>query len=290
MGRIRTVKPELFKHEDLFDLEQQSGLPIRTAFMGLFTCCDKEGRFKWRPRALKLDILPYDELDFSRVLDALMTRGFVVKYEANDEFFGFIPTFSKHQVINNRESDSELPEPDESLYISTTSTREPRVDDAPATPLKHTQGEGKGKEGKGREGEREGKETLVEQEPLDPVKVIFQFWQKVMDSPKSVLDDKRKRLIVKALRGYSPSDICKAIRGCSKTPHNMGQNDSKTKYNGLGLILRDADHIDRFIRNDAGQARASAGNESIEQTNERVMRELLGTAAPAGDIIDMVPA
>ena len=162
MGRIRTVKPELFKHEDLFDLEKETGLPIRTAFMGLFTCCDKEGRFKWRPRALKLDILPYDELDFSRVLDALMTRGFVVKYEVEGEFFGFIPTFSRHQVINNRESDSELPAPDESLYISMTSTRAARVDDATVTPLKHAQVEGKGKEGKGREGKgnRKGRRLL----------------------------------------------------------------------------------------------------------------------------------
>ncbi|MGK5004116.1 hypothetical protein [Janthinobacterium sp. LB2P70] len=122
------------------------------------------------------------------------------------------------------------------------------------------------------------------------MKTIFAYWQKIMDSPKSILDDKRKRLIAKALKGYSPADICKAIRGCSKTPHNMGQNDAQTKYNGLGLILRDADHIDRFIRNDAGQARASAGNESIEQTNARVMRELMGTVAPVRDIIDAVPA
>lgn len=287
MGRIRTVKPELFKHEELFDLEKETGLPIRTAFMGLFTCCDKEGRFKWRPRALKLDILPYDDVDFSRVLDALMTRGFVVKYVVGEEFFGFIPTFSKHQVINNRESDSELPAPEESLYVSTTSTREARVPDAMGTPLKHAQGEGKGKEGKGREGEEEGKETLVEQKPLDPVRTIFEYWQKVMDSPRSVLDEKRKRLIARTLKTYSPADICKAIRGCSKTPHNMGQNDSNTKYNGLGLILRDADHIDRFIRNDAGQARAGAGSESIEQRNARVIAEILGEQVGAGVTLEM---
>ena len=29
MSRIRTVKPELFKHEELFDLERETGLPIR---------------------------------------------------------------------------------------------------------------------------------------------------------------------------------------------------------------------------------------------------------------------
>ena len=58
--RIRTVKPEFFQHEGLFDLEQFSGLPIRVAFAGLWTCCDREGRFKWRSRQLKTDILPYD--------------------------------------------------------------------------------------------------------------------------------------------------------------------------------------------------------------------------------------
>lgn len=124
---------------------------------------------------------------------------------------------------------------------------------------------------------------------LDDVKTIFEYWKKMMNSPKSVLDDKRRAVITKALKGYAPADVCKAIRGCSKTPHNMGVNAAKTKYNGLGLILRDADHIDRFIRNDAGNARASAGAESMEETNARVMAELMG-APVDGDVIDMVTA
>lgn len=131
------------------------------------------------------------------------------------------------------------------------------------------------------EQEQEQDNTLVEQEPLDPIRTIFEYWQKVMASPKSVLDDKRRKVITRALKSYSPADVCKAIRGCSKTPHNMGVNDSKTKYNALGLILRDADHIDRFIRNDAGQARASVVKETIEETNARVMADLLGTAVQA---------
>ncbi|HJV52837.1 MAG TPA: hypothetical protein VJ652_15320, partial [Noviherbaspirillum sp.] len=149
MARIRTVKPELLKHEELFDLEKETGLPIRIAFVGLFTCCDREGRFKWRPRTLKLDILPHDELDFSRVLDALWTRGFVRRYVIDGEDFGVIPTFRKHQVINNKESESELPEPDEFSYLSVPCTRDPRVDDVTPTPLFLDQGERKGKEGKG---------------------------------------------------------------------------------------------------------------------------------------------
>src|SRR5450830_622998 len=111
-----------------------------------------------------------------------------------------------------------------------------------------------------------------------------------MDSPKSVLDDKRKRLIIKALKGYSPEDVCKAIRGCSKTPHNMGQNERNTKYNGLDLILRDADHIDRFIRNDAGQARASTGTSTVyDQTMAaaaRAKERIFGNAATQGGLHD----
>lgn len=274
MARIRTVKPELFKHEDLFDLEQKSGLPIRIAFVGLFTCCDRDGRFKWRPRALKLDIIPYDECDFSRVLDALVTRGFVVRYTSDGDEFGYIPTFLKHQVINNKESKSILPVPDESLYLSMTSTRESRVSHAMVTPLFKDQGEGKGKEGKGREKEGEGKEIYVEQKPLDPAGTIFAYWQKLMNSPKSVMDDKRKSLIAKALKLYDPATVCKAIRGCSKTPHNMGQNDRNTKFNSLNLILRDADRIDYFCALDDTTARPSA--ESTADMNARVMAEFLG--------------
>jgi hypothetical protein len=145
MQRIRTVKPELFKHDGLFDLEEETGLPIRLAFIGLFTCCDREGRFKWRPRSLKINCLPFDEVDFSRVLHALATRGFVVKYATETGVFGHIPAFTAHQVINNRESQSVLPEPTPANALDVTATRDPRVTHADT-------GEGKGREGKGKEG------------------------------------------------------------------------------------------------------------------------------------------
>ena len=153
MARIRTVKPELFTHEQLYEAEQETGLPLRVAFIGLFTAADREGRFKWRPKTLKLSVLPHDHLDFSRVLDALLTRGFLVKYASSTgEIFGCIPTFLLHQQINNREAPSTLPDPaqcvDLSKEIDASVTRAPRVDDA--CPTRY---EGKGREGKGKEGE-----------------------------------------------------------------------------------------------------------------------------------------
>ncbi|QKQ48508.1 hypothetical protein [Achromobacter denitrificans] len=87
----------------------------------------------------------------------------------------------------------------------------------------------------------------------DPVQEVFAYWQEVMNSPRSVLDDKRRKVIRGALKaGHSADDLRRAIRGCSKTPHNMGQNDRREKYNGIELILRSADQIDRFIANDPG--------------------------------------
>jgi hypothetical protein len=80
MARIRTIKPEFFRHYDLWQAEQEAGLPLRLAFIGLWCVADREGRFHWRPQQLKVEILPYCDIDFSRVLDAWVTRGFVVKY------------------------------------------------------------------------------------------------------------------------------------------------------------------------------------------------------------------
>ena len=68
-----------------------------------------------------------------------------------------------------------------------------------------------------------------------------------MNSPRSKLDNKRIGLIVKALKNYSSADLKLAITGNASSEFNMGKNDRGTKYNGLDLILRDADHIDKYI-------------------------------------------
>jgi len=142
--RIRTIKPEFFTHDGIFEAEEETGLPLRLAYIGLWCAADREGRFRWEPRRLRVQILPYDDVDFSRVLDALTTRGFLVKYASDGREFGAIPSFPRHQIINNRERESELPEPLSINIIDACPTRAPRDPHA-----------GKA-EGKGREGNMEG--------------------------------------------------------------------------------------------------------------------------------------
>lgn len=163
MARIRTIKPDFFRHECLYNAEIETGLPLRVAFAGLWSVCDREGRFRWKPKELKLDVLPFDDLDFERVLDALTTRGFLVKYENQGKLYGCVPSFKAHQVVNNKEKDSILPSHnDQESKIQTLtdaiSTRTNRDSVATVTRLNPETGEGKGRE---QEQEQEGKGVPV---------------------------------------------------------------------------------------------------------------------------------
>jgi len=89
---------------------------------------------------------------------------------------------------------------------------------------------------------------LVELKPDDLV-TVFEFWQTTFNHPKAALDEKRKRFIKNALKHYSVDDSKKAICGCSNTPHNQGDNERGQKYDGIHIIFKDADQIDRFIAN-----------------------------------------
>lgn len=156
MARIRTIKPEFFKHYELYKAEVESKMPLRVAYAGLWTVADREGRFKWKPEEMKTDILPHDKVNFSLVMDELSKRGFIVKYSAGNKVYGYIPSWQDHQTINIRESKSNIPPPTEDVKQDTcthvhTHVRNEAVNESNV----QAHGEGKGREG---EQERKGKE------------------------------------------------------------------------------------------------------------------------------------
>jgi len=105
MARIRTIKPDFFRHEGLQDLEAANpGLYPMMVFAGLWGHCDKAGRFVWNARMLKLDILPFLNFDMEHVLSVLEQAGFINKYEVDGKEYGEIPSFSEHQRINGKEA------------------------------------------------------------------------------------------------------------------------------------------------------------------------------------------
>lgn len=166
------LDPQIHSDAELWDLETETGYPIYRAFTGVWNFSDREGRFEWKPRQLKALILPFWDGDFSRVLDALATRGFLVRYECNGSFFGVVRSFHKHQSPNGRESESTLPAPPKGferfpMVGDASSTRERRVKHATSTLHDGSILEGSILEGSGREGK--ARAARDEPPPLEPM-------------------------------------------------------------------------------------------------------------------------
>lgn len=144
MARIRTIKPEFFTSEDIVSLTPLA----RLFYVSLWCQADREGRLEWKRNTLKMRCLPSDDCDVEDLGRELVEGGLIILYQHGGKTFAQILEFKKHQVINNREQNSEIPPPP----AKSTS----RVDDASMT----RESGREGKEGKGKEG-REGKEEMA---------------------------------------------------------------------------------------------------------------------------------
>ena len=150
MARIRTIKPEFFTSEDIAFLTPLA----RLFFIGLWCEADREGRLSWKPKTLKFRYLPADNIDIDLIGQELIDQRLIETYEVDGRNYAQITSFPKHQVINNRESQSSIPENPEKAQkrIDASGTRESGV-----------KAEGKeGKEGKGREGKARNASTSSE--------------------------------------------------------------------------------------------------------------------------------
>jgi hypothetical protein len=75
---------------------------------------------------------------------------------------------------------------------------------------------------------------------------IFNAWQTSTGKTRARLDAKRQRIIRSALKQYPEDDLIDAVQGWARSAYHAGQNERHTVYNELGLILRDAEHIEKF--------------------------------------------
>jgi hypothetical protein len=111
MARIRNLRPAFFKDEHLAELPALT----RLLFQGLWTIADKAGNLEDRPRFIKVEVLPYDDCDIDAMLDALVSGGFVRRYEVADRDYLHIPKFTTHQRVSGDEAKAPtfIPPPDE---------------------------------------------------------------------------------------------------------------------------------------------------------------------------------
>jgi hypothetical protein len=107
MARIRTIKPEFYTDENIAELT----LWARFLFPALWLHADVDGRLEDRPKFLKTQIAPYDDVNVDQVLQELHDAGFIDRYKVDGKGYVEIKNFRKHQRITGRESDgqSEFP-------------------------------------------------------------------------------------------------------------------------------------------------------------------------------------
>jgi len=105
MARIRTIKPEFFNSADVADLTPLS----RLFYAYLWTEADREGWVTWNVRNFRMRFFPTDDYDVEKVTREVIEAGLVTLWETEDgAIVGLIPSFLRHQVINNRECSSEI--------------------------------------------------------------------------------------------------------------------------------------------------------------------------------------
>ena len=108
MARSRNIKPGFFKNEELAELPFE----VRLLFIGLWTMADREGRLEDRPKKIKMELFPVDNVDVDHMLTQLAGKDFIVRYEANSCKYIAVLNFKKHQNPHHKEQASTIPAPD----------------------------------------------------------------------------------------------------------------------------------------------------------------------------------
>lgn len=255
MARNRMIKPEFWTSEQVLNCSRDA----RLLFIGLWNFADDHGVHPASFITIKAEIFPADDFSIDEVkklINELIQQGLLREYSIDRKSFWLVTGWHLHQRIDKPRSRYPLPESDLKFlsYGEDSANIQRSINDTSTTSRLLLGAEKKGKEKK----IKEKYIREVETSPVDAfgstysasIEEIFSYWQETMNHPQAKLDKKRKGVIHKALQlDYSVVDLKKAINGCAQTPFNMGQNDRCQIYDDISLILRDAEHIERFINN-----------------------------------------
>ena len=99
MARIRTIKPKFWDDLKIGKLSRDA----RLLYIGMWNFADDCGVVIGSAIWLKSKVFPYDQLQmqqFEKWIKELEINGFIYLFSYMDEEFIYLPTFSRHQVIN----------------------------------------------------------------------------------------------------------------------------------------------------------------------------------------------
>lgn len=115
MARARNIKPSFFTNDELSDLEPLA----RLLFIGMWTIADFRGCFEYKPKRIKVQLLPYDDCDVEELAINLDKSGFISIYSVQGQTYVKVLNFNKHQNPhkNEKEKGSSIPDINEADFF-----------------------------------------------------------------------------------------------------------------------------------------------------------------------------
>lgn len=105
MARARNIKPGFFRNADLVELPFEA----RLLFIGLWTIADRAGRLEDRPKQIKMELFPADNMDCDALLGQLAGIRMIERYKAGGTRYLQVVNFGKHQNPHKDEKQSTIP-------------------------------------------------------------------------------------------------------------------------------------------------------------------------------------
>ncbi len=115
MARARNIKPSFFNNDELAELEPLA----RLLFIGMWTIADFKGCFEYKPKRVKVQLLPYDDCDIESLAINLDKSGFISIYSVQGQLYVKVLNFDKHQNPhkNERDKGSDIPDISEADFF-----------------------------------------------------------------------------------------------------------------------------------------------------------------------------
>lgn len=114
MARARNIKPSFFLNEELSEVPYEA----RLFFIGLWCLCDPQGKMEFRPKRVKVELFPYDNVDCTMLAQCLHQAGLIKFYTVDSQDYIWVPMFTKHQTPHFKESIKGYPDYSECYDIA----------------------------------------------------------------------------------------------------------------------------------------------------------------------------
>lgn len=228
------MKPDFYKDEKLAECAPL----VRILFQGLWCLSDGKGRQEYRPKYIKIEVLPYDDCDIETMLLELHQKNFIKIYEIQGKKYIQVINFEKHQRITGKEYEegSKLPMfQTEFGGGETTGKQQGNNGETIGKQWGNSQCPGKerkGRERKGKEGKGKDCSGVFDPEAAPPV-LIFPISGKSPNKAKEWYLTKEK--ITEYETSFPGVDI---LKECKKARQWCIDNATRRKtYNGMASFL-----------------------------------------------------